>query len=261
MGMESEVHYAFLHGGAQGGWVWDDTIAALERQRPGLAARCRKLDVPGCGEKRGRDTRALTVADIISELDADLAVFATRDIVLVGHSQAGNLMPSLAALRPHAFRRLIYVSCSIPLPGQSVLQMMGGGVHGSHPDEVGWPADSRTGQMHTGFQKMFCNDMPADEGASFSARLGRDAWPDASYRHSDWQTRKPADLPASYVICLRDNILPVAWQETFARRFDAKRVLRIDAGHQVMKSRPHALAEVLRVEARIASSAVTDPLP
>lgn len=252
------VHYAFLHGGAQGGWVWDDTIAALERQRPGLAARCCKLDVPGCGDKRGRNTQALTVDDVIGELAADLAAFASHDIVLVGHSQAGNLMPSLAALRPRAFRRLVYVSCSIPLPGQTVLQMMGSGVQGSHPDEVGWPADSRTGEMHARFQKMFCNDMQADEGADFSERLGRDAWPDASYRHRDWQLRKPDDVPASYVLCLRDNILPVAWQETFARRLEARRVIRIDAGHQVMTSRPHALAEVLRVEARIAASASTE---
>src|SRR3546814_17824148 len=84
---------------------------------------------------RGRDTRGLPIADVIAELDAELAALAPRDIVLVGHSQAGNLMPSLAALRPHAFRRLVYVSCSIPLPGQTVLQMMGSGVHGSHPDE------------------------------------------------------------------------------------------------------------------------------
>src|SRR3546814_7412721 len=70
--MSTTVHYAFLHGGAQGGWVWDETIAALERQQPGLAARCLKLDVPGCGNKRGRDTRALTVADVITELDAEL---------------------------------------------------------------------------------------------------------------------------------------------------------------------------------------------
>src|SRR3546814_14080907 len=135
--MSTTVHYAFLHGGAQGGWVWDETIAALERQQPGLAARCLKLDVPGCGDKRGRDTRGLPIADVIAELDAELAALAPRDIVLVGHSQAGNLMTSLAALRPHAFRRLVYVSCSIPLPGQTVPQRMGSGVHRSEERREG----------------------------------------------------------------------------------------------------------------------------
>src|SRR3546814_1532505 len=98
--------------------------------------------------------------------------------------------------------------------------------------------------------RMSVNDMQADERAAFTVLLGRDAWPDASYQHCYWQLRKPAEVPASYVICLRDNILPVAWQETFARRFDAERLIHVDAGHQIMKSRPHTLAEILRIEAR-----------
>src|SRR3546814_8095513 len=101
--------------------------------------------------------------------------------------------------------------------------------------------------------RMSVNDMQADERAAFTVLLGRDAWPDASYQHCYWQLRKPAEVPASYVICLRDNILPVAWQETFARRFDAERLIHVDAGHQIMKSRPHTLAEILRIEARLAS--------
>jgi hypothetical protein len=51
------------------------------------------------------------------------------------------------------------------------------------------------------------------------------------------------------VVCLKDNILPVRWQEIFAERFKAERLARIDAGHQAMNTRPHALAEILRHEA------------
>jgi pimeloyl-ACP methyl ester carboxylesterase len=51
------------------------------------------------------------------------------------------------------------------------------------------------------------------------------------------------------VICLRDGILPVSWQEVFATRLQASRRVRIDAGHQVMNTRPEALAEILRYEA------------
>jgi len=50
-------------------------------------------------------------------------------------------------------------------------------------------------------------------------------------------------------VCLADGILPVAWQQKFAERFHAKRLVRIDAGHQVMNTRPQALAEILRNEA------------
>lgn len=40
-------------------------------------------------------------------------------------------------------------------------------------------------------------------------------------------------------------------QEIFAERLGAGRRVRIDAGRQVMNTRPHALAEVLRHEAAV----------
>jgi hypothetical protein len=42
-----------------------------------------------------------------------------------------------------------------------------------------------------------------------------------------------------------------AWQAIFAERLRVKRLLHIDAGHQVMNTRPEALAELLRVEASL----------
>ena len=44
-------------------------------------------------------------------------------------------------------------------------------------------------------------------------------------------------------------MLPVAWQEIFAERLRVERRIRIDCAHQAMNTRPHALAEILRLEA------------
>jgi pimeloyl-ACP methyl ester carboxylesterase len=96
---------------------------------------------------------------------------------------------------------------------------------------------------------MFCNDMNDDESAAFLAKLGRDMWPAQTMRASDWRYDHLGDIPSTYVVCLRDGILPVPWQETFAARLKVQRQVRIDAGHQVMNTRPHALAEALRNEA------------
>lgn len=248
--MKTQITYAFLHGGGQGSWVWNETIAALRLQSGGESSRAIALDVPGCGEKRGRDTAAIGVDDIVDELLADLVRAARKDIVLVGHSQAGNILPRLAERRPDLFRRLIYVSCSSPLPGQTVLQMMGTGRHGDNEDQVGWPFDPQTAQdMRERYPLMFCNDMGPDRSMAFLARLGHDAWPGACYAATDWRYDHLGTLPATYVVCLQDGIVPVAWQEKFAARFQAQRLVRIDAGHQVMNTRPQALAEVLRHEA------------
>ena len=40
--MSEPVNFVFLHGGGQGGWVWDETIAAIGAQSGG-AARCLAL--------------------------------------------------------------------------------------------------------------------------------------------------------------------------------------------------------------------------
>lgn len=239
------MNYAFLHGGGQGSWVWEETIAAMDGPSVGLLP----LDAPGCGAKRDRADEGMDNIDIARELIADLERAGMGDVVLVGHSQAGQVMPFMAALQPSLFRRLLYVTCSIPLPGQTVAQMMGTGPHGSKEDEVGFPFDPATTDMRDKYGTMFCNDMEKDQASSFLAKLGRDAWPMKTYAYSDWRYQDIGTVPTSYIACLRDNILPIAWQHRFAVRFKADRTVSINAGHQVMITQPEALAKAILEEA------------
>jgi len=248
--MNGQADYVFLHGGGQGGWVWDETITALDRQTHGGFGRALALDAPGCGRKRDRQTEHLTMQDVARELVADIEDAGMKDVILVPHSQGGQAAAFMVELQPRLFKRVVHVSCSIPLLGQTVQDMMGTSVHGGSEDEVGWPFDPSTTDIATaGFPLMFCNDMDAALSASFMAKLGQDAWPAQTYTLTDWRLDHLADVPATFVICLRDNIIPAGWQEKFAQRFRTDRQVRIDAGHQAMTTRPHALAEILRHEA------------
>ena len=236
----------FLHGGGQGGWVWHETIAAIARQSD-HAVRCLALDAPGCGAKRGVDTAAYAFADTTRELIEDIARSGLHDVMLIGHSQAGMTIPHMAQLAPAGLiGKLVYVTCSAPLPGLTTLDQMGQGPRGSSVEEVGYPAGTEAERYAT----MFCNDMDEDDAAAFLARLGRDRWPTSAYRHADWRYEHLRAIPSSYVVALRDMALPASWQERFADRLHARRLHRIDAGHQVMNTRPEALAEILLAEAR-----------
>jgi pimeloyl-ACP methyl ester carboxylesterase len=246
--MAEPVDYAFLHGGGQGSWVWEETIAALKAQAGGSLGRVLALDVPGCGTKRGRPTDGIGIDEIADELIADIGRAGMRDVVLVGHSQGGNVLPAMAERRPGLFRRLVHISCSLPRSGQTVQQMIGSGVHGSNPDEVGWPVDPATTAMRDRYRLMFCNDMAEGDADAFLAKLGHDAWPMRSYTETRWTFPNMGAVASSYVVCLRDLSLPVPWQEIFAERFKATRRVSIDAGHQAMNTRPQALAEILRHE-------------
>ncbi|WP_443478794.1 alpha/beta fold hydrolase [Novosphingobium aerophilum] len=246
--METEPAFVFVHGGGQGSWVWGDTIAALGLQAPGV--RTFAVDVPGCGSKRERLDGGIGLDEVAAELLSDIEVAGMGPAMLVGHSQAGQVMSLMLERRPDLFRRAVYVTCSIPLPGQSVRAMMGEGMHGARPDEVGWPFDPKTEDLAARYPQMFCNDMDDLQKSAFLAKLGVDRWPLATYDFTCWRYDHHEAVPASYVVCLKDGILPVEWQERFAERFAVDRVICIDAGHQAMITRPQALAEILRNECR-----------
>jgi hypothetical protein len=90
--------------------------------------------------------------------------------------------------------------------------------------------------------------LPA-QADSFLSKLGEDMWPMKTYYESEWDYETFGGLPATYVVCLMDKSLPPPWQRTFAERLKVEKLVHIDAGHQIMNSRPQALAEALRIEA------------
>ncbi len=248
--METQSDFIFLHGGKQGGWVWDETMAALKVQAPDLPLRILALNVPGCGQKRKIDTSRLALSDVIAELSEDINRFDAKNAILIGHSQAGTLIPGLLAKAGKRLKRVVHVSTSAPLPGQTLKEMLGTGLHGSNPNEVGWPLDPTTTPPSQLFEAMFCNDMTPAKKTTFNARLGLDEWPRACSQFRDWTYDSCAATPATYVVCNADMILTPHWQERFAQRFGAQRLVHLDAGHQAMNTRPHALAEILLREAQ-----------
>ena len=125
------MNFAFLHGGGQGDWVWNQTVEALRMQSGEAELELLVLNAPGCGAKRHRKTDRMMLEDVAKELVQDVRDSGLRDVVLVGHSQAGQAMAMMMLEEPDLFRRFVYVSCSIPLPGQSVQQMIGNSLQGT----------------------------------------------------------------------------------------------------------------------------------
>jgi pimeloyl-ACP methyl ester carboxylesterase len=243
--MVAATNFALLHGGGQGSWLWDDVIGHLSASGE---VECIALDVPGCGAKRARDTSAIEFDDVARELIADIDATGMRDVVLVGHSQAGMPIARMVEFAPTMFSRLVYVTCSAPPPGTSVLVLVGNCLHGEREDNVGYPLDPRTTSFQERFAIMFCNDMPGPDRDAFLAKLGHDNWPMSSYSYRDWRYDHLGVVSSTYVLCEQDMSLPPAWQERFAQTLRVDRVVRIDAGHQAMTTRPQELATALLAE-------------
>jgi pimeloyl-ACP methyl ester carboxylesterase len=238
------MNFAFLHGGGQGSWVWDEAIAALGAQGES-SIQTLALDAPGCGLKRGRDTAAITMDLIDEELIADIEAASFSNVVLVGHSQAGTTLPRLAEKRPDLFRRFIYVTCCAPMPGQTILQMIGTSKRGENPEEVGWAVALDASSPAEKYRAMFCNDMSMGEGDAFLAKLGYDMWPRASITETGWRYDHLSAISSTYILCEQDTSLPPSWQERFAARLQCNRIVRMKAGHQVMNTQPEKLAKLI----------------
>lgn len=230
------TNFIFLHGGGQGSWVWQETIEAMKSQSVDRIGKIVALDVPGCGSKREIDTKALSVPDIVAKLLDDIDAAGIEEAVLVGHSQAGTLLPLLIKARPPLFRYTIYVSCLAPAGNQTALNW-----RTTMPNAESAPLNTQVHGTRDLYRLMFCNDMDPVTAESFLGKLGQDQWPASSYQMSDWDYSHLADHPSTYVICTRDAALLPEWQEIFAKRFNAKEIVRIEAGHQVMNTRPQVL--------------------
>lgn len=242
--------FIFLHGGGQGSWVWDETIAALGQQSGG-SARCLALDVPGCGAKRGRDTSGLSFDDIVAELASDIVAAGLNRPVIVGHSQAGQVLPKLQALMPGAFARQVYVSCIAHAPGKNIADMMATQIESDPEGPFAAVFNNPDLDPLERFRVMFVNDMAEPDQDAFLAKLMKDEWPAIAYTATDWSHDHLVDALSTYVVCMQDQVLTPHWQRIYAERFHCDRIVHIDAAHQVQNTRPHALAEVLLAEAAL----------
>jgi pimeloyl-ACP methyl ester carboxylesterase len=171
-----------------------------------------------------------------------------RDVFIVGHSQAGTIIPMMIQRRPDLFARALYLACVAPAPGKTVQSFR---QEKYSADVQPPPPMAATRDDADRLMRFYmCNDMTPDEADAMMAQMHRDSWPPQSYTKSDWvYDDAPASIPTTYVVTLQDTGVVVPLQEIFAARLKADKLIRLDCGHQAMLSRPHAFAEILLREA------------
>ncbi|WP_448646289.1 alpha/beta fold hydrolase [Pseudomonas mohnii] len=234
-----------LHGGNHGSWCWGPFVEALNQQ-PGGFERVITLDMPGCGKKRGRDVVSLRLDDVVEELNQDLHVLGVSQAVLLGHSIAGAVLPRMVLAAPQLFSHLVFLACALPDEGQSILQLLGSTLHGESPDHVGWPLDPVHSTPQAMAVAMFGQDLSPPTLEWLLGEVSQDTTPLCVATGSISREGYAGMIPASYIITLRDNILPVHWQRRFAQRAGAEEVIEIDTAHEPFVSHPQLLAEVVR---------------
>lgn len=220
--------FVLIHGGFCRGWVWAETVAALEAD----GHRAEVVDLPSSG----------TAAADLGDLQADIAtVRRTLDrtgaeIVLVAHSAGGMVLTEFAD-HP-SVQHSVYLAAFWPQRGQSLAELVGGGL-------PGWivTRDDGTAQVSDDLEmarQALCADIDAGR---FAAEVHpRFVLTSLSMLAAPSTAPQPTHL-TTYIICEQDQAIPPQAQEAMAAA--ANHVVRLPSSHTPFLSMPKHLASVL----------------
>lgn len=102
--------FALVHGGFHGAWCWEQLSPLLQND----GHRVVTMELPLEDSAAAFDDYADVVCAALEDCD--------DDVVLVGHSYAGNTIPLVAAHRP--VRHLVYLCAMIPDVGRSLVEQL-----------------------------------------------------------------------------------------------------------------------------------------
>jgi pimeloyl-ACP methyl ester carboxylesterase len=226
--------FVLVHGAWHGGWCWD-------RVAPLLRTAGHEVHAPtltGLSERAhlltplvGLETHA---EDVVRLID----VLGLRDVVLVGHSYAGQVVSAVADRRPEAVARRVYLDAFVGAAGEAARDLL--------PERVArhW-AESAAGPglgwlVPVRDLAVLGVTEPEDTGW-LAPRLTPHPW--KTYTDPLRLTGAADAVPATFIEC-------VAWLRVFRAQGERARALgwpvhELDTGHEAMVTAPRDLAGIL----------------
>ncbi len=244
--------FVLVHGGGHGAWCWAPTM-------PHLLGEVLAIDLPPKSVRGGPgrhesvpELRTLTLDDFATSALADVDAAGLDRFVLVGHSMGGLTISQLARRVPDRIAHLVYVSCIVPPEGGSSVDALPAELRDTTREAIerGRSGDGNPigGLDEATARFMFCSDLDEEQARFVLDNVGTDAV--GILDESVTRTGIPPNLPKTYVKLLQDQSLAPELQDALIDNLRASPggdvdVITIDAGHDVMISRPKELADVL----------------
>lgn len=226
--------FVLVHGAWHGGWCWD-------RVAPLLRAAGHDVHTPtltGLSERShllspqvGLETHAEDVVRLIDTL-------GLRDVILVGHSYAGQIVTAVADRRPAAIAHRVHLDAFVGSDGEAARDLL--------PETVAhhWAEAAATKGWGWLVPVRSLEVLGVTEQADvdwLTPKLTPHPW--KTYTDPLRLTDSPDEVPATFVEC-------VSWMRVFRGQADRARergwpVHELNTGHEAMVTAPKALAEVL----------------
>jgi len=219
--------FVLVHGAYLGSWSWNLVISSLNSR----GHKAINIDLPI--EHNGFG--AIDYARIISEqIDA---AQVKEDIVVVGHSFAGLIIPLLA--EKHPVRKFIYIAPLIPSPGHSVAARLNNGEKDMLlVNEPPNPVKDRAGAF-----KYWLHDCDPDIASWAASRFRPQNLENIMAETSP--IKKLPDSNTAVIVCTNDRLINPDTVKNLSKALFKVDPIAIDSGHCPQLSRPQELALLL----------------
>ena len=228
-----------VHGGTLTSTMWDAV-------RSRLAAPSIAVDLPGRRYKPA-DLASVTISDWVTSVVADIGEAGLTDVVLVGHSSGGYVLPgvaaALAADTAPALHGLVFVSATVPAHGERPLDYLREDIRTLAGDHRELTLDSARGCTIGGLRS---GEPPIETDLKIvenGPRMGLEA-PLVLFERVSW-AGFPTEVPRVYVRGLRDKVIPPELADRMVAAMGGAKVIDLDAGHRSYETNPAELAAVI----------------
>jgi pimeloyl-ACP methyl ester carboxylesterase len=228
-----------VHGGTLTSTMWDPVRSRLAS--PSLA-----VDLPG-RRYRPADLGEVTIADWITSVVTDIEEAGLTEVVLVGHSSGGYVLPgvaaALAARSVPVLQGLVFVSATVPAHGERPLDYLRDDIRTLASDHRELTLESARGRTIGGLRP---GEPPIEtdlEIVENGPRMGLEA-PLVLFEPVSW-TGFPTEVPRVYVRALRDKVIPPELADRMITAMGGAEVIDLDAGHRSYDTHPAELAAVI----------------
>jgi len=228
-----------VHGGTLSSTMWDAV-------RSHLVSRSIAVDLPGRRYKPA-DLAEVTIEDWVASVVADIQQSDLTDLVLVGHSSGGYVLPGVAARlagsSPTVLHGLVFVSATVPSHGERPLDYLRDDIRALATDHRELTLESARGRTIGGLRP---GEPPIDTDLQIvenGPRMGLEA-PRVLFEPVSW-AGFPYEVPRLYVRGLRDKVIPPELADRMVAAMGGAKVIDLDAGHRSYDTHPSEVAAVI----------------
>ncbi len=223
-----------LHGAWHGGWAWQRVVPLLR----GAGHEVHAPTLTGVSDRAHLLTPSVGLSTHVQDVVALIEAYGLHDVVLVGHSYAGQVVTGVADRIPERVSKRVYLDAFVGDDGDAAIDLLPETVAGHYRDSVAGPGFGWLIPVRS------LTKLGVTEEADLewlNPRLTPHPW--LSYTEPLRLAGDLATVPAAFVEC-------TDWMRVFQPHADraAERgwpVHHVPTGHEAMVTAPKELADTL----------------